>query len=167
MKLEELRAVQGPLKARYKAEPSSARVIHHANGVPEVTRQVCRVESFLGVVEAGLHPAAGGDGTQACSADILLQALVACAGVTLGAVATAMGVTVQSGRIWAEGEVDFRGTLGVSREVPVGFQSISLHFDVQTDAPPETVAKLLELTERYCVVYQTLKQPPQLSSVRE
>jgi uncharacterized OsmC-like protein len=164
--VEELRAVQAPLKARYKTEPASARITHHANGAPEVAEQVCRVESFLGIVDAGLHPAAGGDGTKACSADLLLEALVACAGVTLGAVATSMGVKVNEARIWAEGIVDFRGTLGVARDVPVGFQSISLHFDLESDAAPETLAKLIELTERYCVIYQTLKTPPQLATTQ-
>jgi uncharacterized OsmC-like protein len=116
----------------------------------------------LGVTEAGLHPATGGDGSKACSGDMLLQALVGCAGVTLGAVATSMGITIKGGRIRAEGELDFRGTLGVSREARVGFRSIKLSFDLDTDAAPESVSKLIELTERYCVVYQTLKQPPEL-----
>lgn len=166
MNVEQLRAAQAPLKARYKTEPASARVMHHANGAPEITEQVCRVESFLGIVDAGLHPAAGGDGTKACAADLLLEALVACAGVTLSAVATSMGVEIGEARIWAEGVVDFRGTLGVARDVPVGFQSVSLHFDIDSAAPAETIAKLIELTERYCVVYQTLKHPPQLTSSR-
>lgn len=166
MNVEELRAAQAPLKARYKTEPASAQITLHANGAPEVAEQVCRVESFLGIIDAGLHPATGGDGSKACSADMLLEALVACAGVTLGAVATSMGVAVKEARIWAEGVVDFRGTLGVSREAPVGFKSISLHFDIETDAPAETVAKLIELTERYCVIYQTLKTPPQLTTTQ-
>lgn len=165
MKLEELRAAQAPLKARYKDEPASALITLEARGEVDVPEQSCRVETFLGVLPAGLHPATGGDGKTACSADLLLQALVACAGVTLGAVATSMGVTVHGGRISAAGEVDFRGTLGVSREAPVGFKNISLSFELDTDANPATLAKLLELTERYCVVYQTLKQPPELSSV--
>lgn len=162
MNVEELRAAQAPLKARYKTDPASALVMLHGQGSVDVAQQLCRVETFLGVAPAGLHPATGGDGSSACSADMLLQALVACAGVTLGAVATSMGVTVRKGRISASGEVDFRGTLGVSREAPVGFKSISLDFELDTDASPETLAKLLELTERYCVVYQTLKHPPQL-----
>ena len=166
MTAEELKTLQAPLKARYKNEPASALVAIHANGAPEVTEQVCRVESLLGIVDAGLHPATGGDGTKACSADMLLEALVACAGVTLGAVATAMGVVVKEARLWAEGIVDFRGTLGVSREVPIGFKSISLHFDIDSDAAPETLAKLIELTERYCVIYQTLKTPPQLTTTQ-
>ena len=116
MNVEELRAAQAPLKARYKTEPASAQITLHANGAPEVAEQVCRVESFLGIIDAGLHPATGGDGSKACSADMLLEALVACAGVTLGAVATSMGVAVKEARIWAEGVVDFRGTLGVAKD---------------------------------------------------
>jgi len=162
--LERLRAAQAPLKARYKNQPESALVTLHAQGTPDAPEQICRVETFLGVVPAGLHPATGGSGESACSADMLLQALVACAGVTLGAVATSMGITVRGGRIQAAGVVDFRGTLGVSREAPVGFKSISLSFELETDAPPESVSKLLELTERYCVIYQTLKHPPELST---
>jgi uncharacterized OsmC-like protein len=163
MNIEELRAAQAPLKARYRTEPATAAVTLEAHGQVDAPRQICRVETFLGVTEAGLHPATGGDGRAACSADMLLQALVGCAGVTLGAVATAMGITVRSGRISASGVVDFRGTLGVSREAPVGFASISLVFELDTDASPEAHAKLLELTERYCVVYQTLKSPPVLA----
>ena len=166
MNVDELRAAQAPLKARYKNEPASALVTLHANGAPELADQLCRVETFLGIVDAGLHPATGGDGTKACSADMLLEALVACAGVTLGAVATSLGVAVKEARIWAEGVVDFRGTLGVSREAPVGFKTISLNFDIDSDAPPEALAKLIELTERYCVIYQTLKTPPALSTRR-
>jgi uncharacterized OsmC-like protein len=160
--VEELRAAQAPLKARYKTEPASALVTLHAQGVPDAPQQICRVETYLGVVPAGLHPATGGDGNAACSGDMLLQALVACAGVTLSAVATAMGIAVRSGRIAAAGEIDFRGTLGVSREAPVGFKNISLSFELDTDASPESLAKLLELTERYCLVYQTLKHSPEL-----
>jgi uncharacterized OsmC-like protein len=163
MKAEELRAAQAPLKARYKQDPESALITHVASAEAEATGQVSHVQTFLGVTDAGLHPAAGGDGSQACSADMLLQALVGCAGVTLGAVATAMGITLRSAQIRAEGQVDFRGTLGVSREAPVGFKNIKLIFELDTDAAPETVAKLLELTERYCVVYQTLKHSPELS----
>jgi uncharacterized OsmC-like protein len=162
--LEELRAVQAPLKARYKTEPASALVTLRAQGTPDVPKQICRVETQLGVVEAGLHQATGGDGKSACSADMLLQALVACAGVTLGAVATSLGVNVRGGRISASGEVDFRGTLGVSRDAAIGFKNIALKFELETDASPETLAKLLELSERYCVVYQTLKHPPELSA---
>jgi uncharacterized OsmC-like protein len=163
MNADDLRAAQAPLKARYKTEPEAALITLAARGVPEAQAQVCRVETWLGVVEAGLHPATGGDGSKACSADMLLQALVACAGVTLGAVATSMGIVLRSARICAAGELDFRGTLGVSREAPVGFRSINLQFELETDASPEAQAKLLELTERYCVVYQTLKSSPALS----
>ncbi|MES1183773.1 MAG: OsmC family protein [Myxococcales bacterium] len=164
MNVEELRAAQAPLKARYKNDPASAQVTLHGRGSVDVPQQLCLVETFLGTTPAGLHPATGGDGKSACSADLLLQALVACAGVTLGAVATSMGITVRSGRISAAGEVDFRGTLGVSREAPVGFKRITLGFELDTDANPASLAKLLELTERYCVVYQTLKHPPELSA---
>ena len=164
MNAEELRAAQAPLKAKYRDDPALAIVTLEAAGVPDVPDQVCRVETFLGVVEAGLHPATAGDGSKACSGDMLLQALVACAGVTLAAVATALGITVERGRISAEGEIDFRGTLGVSRDAPVGFRSIRLRFDLETDAAPEAQRKLIELTERYCVVYQTLKHPPSLEA---
>lgn len=166
MNIEELRAAQAPLKARYKNDPASALVTLHGHGSVDVPQQLCSVETFLGAMPAGLHAATGGDGKSACSADLLLQALVACAGVTLGAVATSMGITVRSGRISAAGEVDFRGTLGVSREAPVGFKQITLGFELDTDASPESLAKLLELTERYCVVYQTLKHPPALGTSR-
>jgi uncharacterized OsmC-like protein len=162
MNADELRAAQAPLKAQYKTEPAAAIVTLAARGGVETTAQVCHVETFLGSCPTGLHRAAGGDGSKACSGDMLLQALVGCAGVTLGAVATAMGITVKAATIRAEGELDFRGTLGVSREAPVGFRSIKLQFDLDTDAPPESVAKLLQLTERYCVVFQTLQHPPTL-----
>jgi uncharacterized OsmC-like protein len=165
MNAEELRAAQAPLKTRYKTEPGAALVTLHAQGSADTPAQICRVETSLGVVEAGLHPATGGDGSKACSGDMLLQALVACAGVTLGAVATSMGVVLRAARIRAEGELDFRGTLGVSREAPVGFRSIRLQFELDSDAEPSVLSKLLELTERYCVVYQTLKSPPALERV--
>jgi uncharacterized OsmC-like protein len=162
--LDELRAVQAPLKSRYKSEPAAALVTLRAQGTPDAPTQTCRVETHIGEVVSGLHPAVGGDGSSACSGDMLLQALVGCAGVTLGAVATAMGVVLRGGRIVASGELDFRGTLGVSRDAPVGFKSIALFFELDTDAAPDTVTKLLELTERYCVVYQTLRQSPALST---
>lgn len=164
MNADELRAAQAPLKTRYRTEPASAIVNLTASGIPEAPAQVIRVETYLGTVDAGLHVAVGGDGRQACAGDMLLQALIACAGVTLGSVATAMGITILSGRIWAEGEIDFRGTLGVSREVPVGFRTLHLHFDIDSDASPEAHQKLIELSERYCVVYQTFKQPPAIQS---
>jgi uncharacterized OsmC-like protein len=162
MNADELRATQGPLKARYKTEPAAALVTLTASATPDVARQVARVPTHIGEVEAGLHPATGGDGSEACSGDMLLQALVACAGVTLGAVATSMGIAVRGGRITAEGDIDFRGTLGVSREAPVGFRSIRLRFDLETDAAPEAQKRLIELTERYCVVFQTLRHPPEM-----
>lgn len=162
MNVEELRAAQAPLKARYKTEPAAALVTLHGHATVDVPAQICNVKTFLGVTPAGLHPATGGDGKSACSGDMLLEALVGCAGVTLGAVATSMGITVRGGSITAAGEIDFRGTLGVSREAPVGFKNITLKFELDTDATPESLAKLLELTERYCVVYQTLKNPPEM-----
>jgi len=160
----ELRAAQAPLKERYRAEPATAVVNLTASGTVDSSAQLAHVETHLGHVEAGLHRATGGDGSKACSGDMLLQALVACAGVTLGAVATAMGITVRSGRVWAEGVIDFRGTLGVGKDVAVGFRELHLHLDVDTDADPEAHKRLIELTERYCVVYQTLKQPPPIVS---
>ncbi len=164
MNADELRAAQAPLKARYRVEPDLAVVKLTASGTVEAAAQVARVTTHLGVVEAGLHALTGGDGTKACSGDMLLQALVACAGVTLGAVATAMGISVRSARIWAEGEIDFRGTLGVAKDVPVGFRNLHLHFDVTADATPEAHKRLIDLTERYCVVYQTLRQPSPIVS---
>jgi uncharacterized OsmC-like protein len=164
MNAEQLRTAQAPLKTLYKNEPDKALVPLEARGTPEPASQVCHVETHLGVARAGLHPATGGDGTQACSGDMLLQALVACAGVTLGAVATAMGINVTGGHIRAVGEIDFRGTLGVSREAPVGFRTLELHFEIESDATPEAQRKLIELTERYCVIYQTLRSPPAVST---
>ena len=164
MNADQLRVAQAPLKARYRTEPASAAIKLTASGVPDAPTQTIRVETHLGSVDAGLHPATGGDGTKACSGDMFLQALVACAGVTLGSVATAMGITLRAGRIWAEGDIDFRGTLGVSRDVPVGFRDLHLHFDIDSDASPEAHQRLIELSERYCVVYQTLKQPPAIQS---
>ena len=163
MNANEIRGVQAPLKARYRAEPAAAQLTLTAQGIIDATAQVCRVDTHTGTVDAGLHPATGGDGRQACSGDMLLQALVACAGVTLGTVATAMGVEVRGGRVSAEGDLDFRGTLGVSREAAVGFHSIRLRFDLETDAAADTVSKLIELTERYCVVLQTLRRGPEVT----
>jgi uncharacterized OsmC-like protein len=160
MTANELRAAQAPLKARYRAEPNAAVVNLSASGTVDAEAQAFHVQTHLGLVEAGHHVATGGDGTKACSADMLLQSLISCAGITLGTVATAMGIAVRSGRIWAEGEIDFRGTLGVAKDIPIGFRNLRLHFDVHTDAEPEAYKRLIELTERYCVVYQTLKQPP-------
>jgi uncharacterized OsmC-like protein len=162
MKAEELRAVQAPLKERYKQEPETALITLKAQGKlgEGIT---CNVQTGKALVAAGLHPATGGNGLAVCSGDMLLEALVACAGVTLNAVATALGIEIQSGLVRAEGELDFRGTLGVTKDVPVGFRRVRLEFDLQTDASAEQLATLLKLTERYCVVYQSLQHPPQLS----
>lgn len=158
MKAEELRSVQKPLKERYLAQPESARITLRARG--HVGEGVtCKLDTGKALVEAGLHPATGGDGLSACSGDMLLEALVACAGVTLSAVAAAIGVELRNGSVTAEGELDFRGTLGMSKETPVGFQKIRLHFELDTDAGAEQLATLIRLTERYCVVYQTLSRP--------
>jgi uncharacterized OsmC-like protein len=156
---DELKALQAPLKAHYRDDPAAAVVTLRARGEVGAGGVTCRVETGRALVEAGLHPATGGDGLQACSGDMLLEALVACAGVTLAAVATALGVEVRSGTVHAEGDLDFRGTLGVDREAPVGFRAIRLAFTVETDADDATLATLLRLTERYCVVYQTLRRP--------
>ena len=160
MKAEELRSLQAPLKQRYKDAPDAAVVTLTASG--EVGEGVaCSVNTGRAIAEAGLHPATGGDGSQLCSGDMLLEALVACAGVTLRAVATALGITVRDGTVSAEGDLDFRGTLGVAKDAPVGFRAIRLRFDLDTDADAEKLATLQKLTERYCVVYQSLRQPPQ------
>src|SRR4051794_19159603 len=162
MDAERLKSMQGPLKDRYRAEPSSARITLRAAG--RATEGIaCKLETGKGMVEAGLHPATGGTGAQACSGDMLLEALVACAGVTLRAVATAIGVELRDARVTAEGDLDFRGTLGVSKEAKVGFERIRLRFDLDSDASEEQRATLLKLTERYCVVLQTLRAPPALS----
>jgi uncharacterized OsmC-like protein len=160
---DELRAQQAPLKARYREEPAAALVTLRASGDLAAPSVSCKVTTGQALVEAGLHPATGGTGLLACSGDMLLEALVACAGVTLGAVATAMGIAIDGGTVTAEGDLDFRGTLGVARDVPVGFRAIRLTFGLRTTAPPEQLAKLLELTERYCVVYQTLAKSPPLT----
>jgi len=155
---EELKALQAPIKDRYRKEPQAAVVTLRARG--RIGEGIaCRVDTGKALVEAGLHPATGGSGLQACSGDMLLEALVACAGVTLKAVATALGVSLKDARISAEGDLDFRGTLGVAKDAPVGFREIRLRFELETDAPPEQQKKLIELTERYCVVLQTLRQP--------
>jgi uncharacterized OsmC-like protein len=159
MQAEELRALQAPFKQRYREEPSAALITLSAHGDLDAGI-ACSVETGKAIVQAGLHPATGGDGLAACSGDMLLQALVACAGVTLRAVATALGVEVKGGTVSAEGDLDFRGTLGVSREASVGFASIRLRFDLDTDATPEELQNVLKLTERYCVVYQTLRSSP-------
>jgi uncharacterized OsmC-like protein len=157
-----LKSVQAPLKEKYRSDPQSAVVTLRAEG--HATGLSCKVETGKALVEAGLHPATGGDGTAACSGDMLLEALVACAGVTLRAVATAMGIDLRAAKIAAEGDLDFRGTLGVSKEVPVGFADLRLRFTVDTDASDEQLATLLKLTERYCVVLQTLRSAPPIAA---
>jgi uncharacterized OsmC-like protein len=163
MDATELRALQAPLKKRYREEPAVARTRASAEARLDPDTVSCRVQSWRGEVTAGLHPATGGDGTFACSADMLLEALVACAGVTLRAVATAMGVTLRGGRVLAESFWDARGTLGVDREAPIGLTDIALAFELDTDADAATVERLVAMTERYCVIYQTLRSPPSLS----
>jgi uncharacterized OsmC-like protein len=158
-----LRALQAPLKKQYRERPETARIPAHAEARLDPEHIACRVEARGGETVAGLHPATGGDGSLACSADMLLEALVACAGVTLGAVATAMGVELRGGRVIAEGHWDARGTLGVDREAPIGLTDIALTFELDTDADAATVARLVEISERFCVVYQTLRAPPRLS----
>ena len=163
MNSDELRAMQAPLKERYREEPGAALVTLKAQS--RIDEGIsCKVETGRALAQAGLHPATGGDGSLVCSGDMLLEALVACAGVTLRAVATALSIDLRDAVIRAEGDLDFRGTLGVSKEVPVGFQNIRLYFDLDTDASEEQVAALKKLTERYCVVYQTLRQPPEIES---
>jgi uncharacterized OsmC-like protein len=165
MNADELKSLQAPLKAQYRERPETALVTLHAEG--RVGENVtCKIETGKARVEAGLHPATGGDGQSACSADMLLEALVGCAGVTLGAVATALGITLRDATIRAEGDLDFRGTLGVSKDVPIGFKQIRLKFDLDTDASEEQRANLIRLTERYCVVYQTLHQPANIAVSR-
>jgi uncharacterized OsmC-like protein len=159
---DDLRSVQAPLKARYRESPQAALVTLRAQG--RVGEGVsCSLQTHNALVVAGLHPATGGTGEAACSGDMLLEALVACAGVTLKAVATSLGIVLRDARLEAEGDLDFRGTLGVSKEAPVGFQNIRLVFVLDTDAPDEQLDTLLRLTERYCVVYQTLARPPALA----
>ncbi len=163
MKSEELRAIQAPLKDKYRAAPQAALVTLKAQGRIG-TGITCKIETGRALVEAGLHEATGGTGLTVCSGDMLLEALVACAGVTLNAVATSIGVELRDGVIRAEGDIDFRGTLAVSKEAPVGFQNIRLFFDLDTDATEDQLASLKKLTERYCVVFQTLRTPPQIET---
>ena len=159
MNTAELRALQAPLKQKYQEMPEVATITLKAQG--RIGEGItCKIETGKGLVEAGLHPATGGDGLSACSGDMLLEALAACAGVTLQAVATAIGVELQGGTVLAEGDLDFRGTLAVSKEAPVGFKDIRLRFQLETNASEEQVASLIRLTERYCVVYQTLRNAP-------
>ncbi|MEM7541824.1 MAG: OsmC family protein [Pseudomonadota bacterium] len=161
MNADELKALQAPLKDQYQSDPGAAVITLRAesNGVDGVA---CKLDTAKGSVEAGLHPATGGSGMQACSGDMLLEALVACAGVTLQAVATAFGVELKKSSIVAEGDLDFRGTLGVAKDAPVGFSDIRIKFDIECDAGDETVAKIVQLTERYCVVLQTIRQTPSI-----
>ena len=155
-----LRALQAPIKDRYKTSPESAAITLKAKGALDDTNIACKVETGRALAVAGLHPATGGSGLELCSGDMLLEALVACAGVTLKAVATALDIPLKSGAISAEGDLDFRGTLGVAKDAPVGFAQIRLRFDIDTDAPRDKLDQLLKLTERYCVVYQTIKSGP-------
>jgi uncharacterized OsmC-like protein len=161
---DQLRAVQAPLKAQYREEPAAAIITLRATGQLGDEEVSCSVETGRALVEAGLHPASGGDGTLACSGDMLLQALVACAGVTLRSVATNRGIDIAGGTVRAEGDLDFRGTMGVDRDAPVGFSAIRLSFDLDTAASPEQIEALMAATERYCVVYQTLAQSPALTA---
>ena len=163
MERDELRALQGPLKESYRSDPAAARISLSATGVLGDGIS-CSVATGRALAEAGLHEASGGDGSLLCSGDMLLQALVACAGVTLRAVASSLDIAVTGGRIRAEGDLDFRGTLGVDRDAPVGFSEVRLFFELQTDAEEEQLATLKRLTERYCVVYQTLANSPALTT---
>jgi uncharacterized OsmC-like protein len=160
MDATELRAMQAPIKERYKTDPKSAVITLRAKGTLDDTDIACKVETGRALAVAGLHPATGGSGLELCSGDMLLEALVACAGVTLKAVATALAIPLKSGTVSAEGDLDFRGTLGVAKDAPVGFAQIRLSFDVDTEAEQEKLDQLLKLTERYCVVYQTIKSGP-------
>jgi uncharacterized OsmC-like protein len=163
MNADQLRSLQAPLKTRYRENAAAALVTLRAQATLNSPGVACKVETGKSLIEAGLHPATGGDGLTACSGDMVLEALVACAGVTLRAVATALAIPVRAGTVQAEGDLDFRGTLGISKEVPVGFREIRLHFNLDTCATPEQLATLLKLTERYCVVFQTLRASPHLA----
>ena len=158
-----LRAMQAPIKDKYKGDPKTAFITLKAKGTLDDSNIACKVETGRALAVAGLHPATGGSGLELCSGDMLLEALVACAGVTVKAVATALDIPVKSGRVSAEGDLDFRGTLGVAKDAPVGFAQIRLRFDLDTDAPQDKLDLLLKLTERYCVVYQTIKNGPKVS----
>ncbi len=163
MDKDALKSLQAPIKDRYRQTPEAAAITLKAEGAIDEAAIACKVETGRTLAVAGLHPATGGSGLELCSGDMLLEALVACAGVTLKAVATALGIPLRKGVVRAEGDLDFRGTLGVGKEAPVGFKAIRLAFDLDTDAPEEAVAQLIKLTERYCVVYQTLNKRPELS----
>ena len=163
MDAAELRATQAPIKERYKSDPKAAMITLKATGSVEREGLTCKLETGRALAVAGLHPATGGSGLELCSGDMLLEALVACAGVTLKSVATAVDVPLKQGIVYAEGDLDFRGTLGVDKEAPVGFEEIRVRFEVETDAPQDKLDLLLKLTERYCVVYQTIKNGPKVS----
>ena len=163
MDATELRAMQAPIKERYKTDPGAALITLKAKGSLDDQSIACKVETGRALAVAGLHPATGGSGMELCSGDMLLEALVACAGVTLKAVSTALAIPLKSGTVSAEGDLDFRGTLGVDKEAPVGFREIRLRFDVATDAPQDKLDQLLKLTERYCVVYQTIRNGPKIA----
>jgi len=158
----ELRAMQAPYKDKYKSDPDAAIITLKAQGSIDESKIACKVETGRALAVAGLHPATGGSGAELCSGDMLLEALVACAGVTLKAVATALGIQLKAGVVRAEGDLDFRGTLGVAKDAPVGFREIRLTFDLDTEATQEQIDSLIKLTERYCVIFQTLARPPQL-----
>jgi uncharacterized OsmC-like protein len=160
MDAAELRAMQAPIKDRYKSDPGAALITLKAKGALDDSNIACKVETGRALAVAGLHPATGGSGMELCSGDMLLEALVACAGVTLKAVSTALAIPLKSATVLAEGDLDFRGTLGVDKEAPVGFRQIRLRFDVDTDVPQDKLDQLLKLTERYCVVYQTIAKGP-------
>jgi uncharacterized OsmC-like protein len=164
MDLDALRALQAPIKAEYKADPNAGRITLRARGSVDDQAIACKVETGRALAVAGLHPKTGGSGLELCSGDMLLEALVACAGVTLKAVATALEIPLRSAHVVAEGELDFRGTLGVAKDAAVGFESIRMRFDIDTDAPQDKIDTLLKLTERYCVVFQTLNKRPELSA---
>ena len=160
MDADQLRAIQAPLKERYRADPKAGLITLKANGALDSEGIACKVETGRALAVAGLHPATGGSGAELCSGDMLLEALVACAGVTMKAVATSLGIALRSGKVVAEGDIDFRGTLGVDRQAPVGFSDIRLRFELDTDAAQDQIDTLLRLTERYCVVLQTLRHSP-------
>ncbi len=160
MDADQLRAAQAPLKERYRADAKAGLITLKANGALDSEGIACKVDTGRALAVAGLHPATGGSGAELCSGDMLLEALVACAGVTMKAVATSLGIALRSGKVAAEGDLDFRGTLGVNKQAPVGFTDIRLKFELDTDAPQDQIDTLLKLTERYCVVLQTLRHSP-------
>lgn len=167
MDASQLKAVQAPIKERYRTQPQSALVTIESVGELDIKNQHCKINSYAGVIRAGLHPAAGGNEQDACSAELLLESLVACAGVTFSAVATNMGLDIESCRIIAAGDMDFRGTLGVDREAPVGLTAVRLTFDIRSSLEPSMLDKLVQLTERYCVIYQTLQRGVPVTTTRK